>query len=451
MDAETPTLGSKKLTKIEEAVPLPVVMPDQSKLDWYERTAKIDSNDVSAQHLDSPADFFKRTLEQIAAAPCISQSLSKIISLKDLRAQYPELREPVIEGLLRRGEIMNIIAAPKEGKSFLATDLAFAIIQGSKWLGKFGTRCGRILIIDNELHKETIPFRTQLVAEKSKSGIDLDYVDEMIDYMPLRGKLVDLHGLKAEIEYVRPREYSLIILDALYRFLPSRTDENDNGQVAELYNILDVYAARTESAFCLIHHTSKGLQSGKKVTDVGAGAGAMTRATDTHLILRPHEDDGVLVIDAAVRSFASPNAFCVKRKFPTWEICDADPEKLAGTSERMAASKAKEQRGADKERLLAAITRPMTVAQMAGLSTDLRVGVGYGVISSTLKTDWIPNRRVRVVRAQSGKSPALYISASAPADPSDNKPQESTPSQALKTQPISQVEENPFPESVDDI
>ena len=30
----------------------------------------------------------------------------------------------------------DIIATPKEGKSFLITDLAFAVIQGAKWLGR---------------------------------------------------------------------------------------------------------------------------------------------------------------------------------------------------------------------------------------------------------------------------------------------------------------------------
>ena len=52
--------------------------------------------------------------------------------------------------------------------------------------------------------------------------------------MPLRGKLVDLHALTHQIDYIRPREYGLIILDAFYRFMPPKTDENDNGQIAEL-------------------------------------------------------------------------------------------------------------------------------------------------------------------------------------------------------------------------
>jgi hypothetical protein len=38
--------------------------------------------------------------------------------------------------------------------------------------------------------------------------------------------------------------------------------------------------------------------------DVGGGAGAQSRATDTHLVLRPHEEDNVVVRNAAVRTWA---------------------------------------------------------------------------------------------------------------------------------------------------
>jgi len=74
--------------------------------------------------------------------------------------------------------------------------------------------------------------------------------------------------------------------------------------VAGLYNLLDSYADALGAAFSLVHHSSKGNHSGKNVTDVGAGAGAQSRAADTHLVLRPHESDSAVVVEAAVRSWA---------------------------------------------------------------------------------------------------------------------------------------------------
>ena len=48
-------------------------------------------------------------------------------------------------------------------------------------------------------------------------------------------------------------------------------------------------AARLGAAIVLVHHTTKGAQAGKSVTDIGAGGGAQSRAADTHLVARYDE------------------------------------------------------------------------------------------------------------------------------------------------------------------
>ena len=52
-------------------------------------------------------------------------------SIWELIQRHPKLRDPVIHGLLRRGETMNIIAPSKTGKSWLVNDLALAIATGA--------------------------------------------------------------------------------------------------------------------------------------------------------------------------------------------------------------------------------------------------------------------------------------------------------------------------------
>ena len=65
------------------------------------------------------------------------------------------------------------------------------------------------------------------------------------------------------------------------------------------------------------------------MTDVGAGAGAQSRAADTHLVLRPHEEDRAVVLDAAVRSWPPIQPLCLRWEFPLWHRDDAlDPEAL---------------------------------------------------------------------------------------------------------------------------
>ena len=119
------------------------------------------------------------------------------------------------------------------------------------------------------------------------------------------------------------------MLDAFYRFMPGGGDENDNGTMANIYNRIDAFADRLGWCFVLIHHSTKGSQTGKSVTDVGAGAGAQSRATDTHLVLRPHEEDGVVVLDAAVRSWKPVEPMCLRWSFPVWTVEDGlDPASL---------------------------------------------------------------------------------------------------------------------------
>jgi len=256
-----------------------------------------------------------------------------IQSLRELVMRYPHLRPPVVHGLLREGETLNVIASPKVGKSWLVSDLALAVATGRPWLDLFPCEQGRVLLIDNELHKETSASRIPKVMEAR--DITLAECGDRIDIVNLRGKLKDIFGLGPCFSRIEPGRYKLVVIDAFYRAMPRDTDENDNGTMAQVYNVLDAYAAKLQCAFVLIHHSTKGNQSGKAVTDVGAGAGAQSRAADTHLVLRPHEEPGVAVLDAAVRSWPPIEPKCLRWSFPVWTVEDAlDPADLKSEKPR---------------------------------------------------------------------------------------------------------------------
>jgi RecA-family ATPase len=244
-----------------------------------------------------------------------------IISLNALWKAKPKLREPVIDGLLRRGETMNLIASTKIGKSFLAGNLAFAAAAGKQWIG-FGTRRCNVLLIDNELHMETISSRLDAIG----SALNANKYADRISTLSLRGMCTDIFGLERYLLQADRGEFGLVIIDALYRFIPQGSSENDNAQMTLLYNKLDFYADLCDCAFVVVHHSSKGGQSDKSVTDTGSGAGAISRAADSHLIIRPHEQDGLAVVDAATRSWKSPEPRSICWEYPTWTITDVDPQ-----------------------------------------------------------------------------------------------------------------------------
>ena len=249
----------------------------------------------------------------------------KISRAKELVENHPSLRKPIVDGLIREGETMNFVAAPKTGKSWSTQQLALAVANGLDWLG-FNCSQGRVLLIDNELHPETLASRLGRVA--GEMGVTLDQVD----VLPVRGKNMSLKRLAHELHQLLESncEYVMLIMDALYRFLPEGTSENDNAQMMQIYNLLDKIAAQLNVAIVIVHHTSKGAQSGKDVTDVGAGAGSISRAADTHLTIRPHAqgDGDVAVLDARTRSFKSPDPVTIKFDFPLWSVKLGVPPEL---------------------------------------------------------------------------------------------------------------------------
>ena len=195
------------------------------------------------------------------------------------------------------------------------------------------TFSGNVLIIDNELHGETSAHRIPKVAEAR--GIGLEEISRTVYVENLRGRLRDLTEMGAYFKEIGARRFKLIVLDAFYRFIPKDTDENDNGSVARLYNYLDHFAMELQCSFVLIHHSTKGTQAYKAITDVGAGAGSQSRATDTHLILRRHEEEDTVVLEAAVRSWPRLEPLCLCWSFPVWNPDNSlDPTLLQGNRSR---------------------------------------------------------------------------------------------------------------------
>jgi hypothetical protein len=257
------------------------------------------------------------------------QRLNNPMPLDDLIEMNGSLRDPVVHGLFRCGEVVNVVASTKVGKSWGVYGMALSIITGTRWLDQFQCEPGRVLLIDNELHPELLASRIPTVADAM--GIMPESYQNKFDVISLRGRLKDIFQIGPMIQRIPKGKYSLIIFDAMYRMIPAKSSENDNSNMTQIFNQLDRYAEQTDSSIILVHHSSKGSQGEKSVTDVGSGAGSQSRAADTHLILREHEELGHVVLDAVVRSFEPVEPLVLQWSFPLWvPVMDLDPEKMKG-------------------------------------------------------------------------------------------------------------------------
>lgn len=256
-------------------------------------------------------------VERLAAdfAKWVTRKMTRI-TVGQLQELYPHLHPPVIDGLIRERETANIISVSKVGKSWLAYSLLLSVVTGRAWLERFQTTAGRCLLIDNELHKPTLASRIKTVA--NAMGILPDEYATQIEVWPARGEGIDIFAIGQELDQIQPETFKVVLIDAKYRALPVDTSENDNAAETMFYNEVDRIAEHLQAAVVLIHHSSKGGQSDKRLTDVGAGAGAQSRACDSHVVLREHEEDDAFVLAAAVRSFPPVQPIALRWEFPLW-------------------------------------------------------------------------------------------------------------------------------------
>jgi hypothetical protein len=364
---------------------------------------------------DDPADVLRCCHAIKDSVPSIPEDLaSRIveacrpkgiepISIEELTKQYPNLRDPVIDGILRRGESCNIIAASKVGKSFLAGQLAWCVATGRPWLSYDVTQ-SKVLIIDNELHPETLVSRLDRMANEMM----IDHSDRIgsIDVIPLRGLGLDVNSVGSQLT-IPEGQYGLIIVDALYRWLPEGISENSNSDMMQVYNRIDELAAIWGAAVVIVHHASKGDQSEKSLTDVGSGAGAIARAADTHLVIRPHEQPDLNVLEAVTRSFKSPNPVSIKFEYPLWSAI-ACPAVLK--TRKDSGSKSQEKRDVEGTKtIFDAVPQDKEISKR-----KLRVGMGPQRLTRLLDKLVLDGKLKRRFVKRQGKRTELYSRVGGP-------------------------------------
>ena len=272
-------------------------------------------------------------IEEIVANFMRKHEEKDVFTAAELLRSFECLKEPLIDGLLRRTEIMNVVAAPKTGKSWFILQLAHSLVMGWDFLGFPCKKC-KVLIMDNELHKATIASRMLWVGQKMNISANSPELENLI-VNTQRIKRHDVNEISRVAEQIREQKIDVVIIDALYRALPEDVDENSNGQITRIYNQLDTFAQKSGAAVIIVHHTSKGNQSSKGITDVGSGAGAQSRAPDTHLVLRAHQEKNAVVVGCCVRSFPPVESFCLRKdEHNLWHRADdLSPDDLDGKAE----------------------------------------------------------------------------------------------------------------------
>lgn len=288
-------------------VPYDICLEEALKLNERYCDPPLDDNEViktvqSAYKYEPDAETIFGSAEDVDEDGAYKPKLPAELS-HDYLLSPPPPKDPIITNFLREGEAMLLSGNPKAGKSFLIVQLALAVATGRKWIGA-GCKKHKVLYIDGELSPEMTADRIKGLRE----FMAMNYFPENLNVINTKQVDVTLkdvaddfaHGLRSE---------KLVIIDPLYMFLNS--DENDNSQMKkEMEHIRRITA--TGTAVVVVHHMSKGIQSGKLSIDRASGAGVLGRFFDSILTLNllnrePTDPARPERVEADTRSFMQPN------------------------------------------------------------------------------------------------------------------------------------------------
>ena len=303
-------------------------LPDYCKtlIDTQERRDAFLLGNQLADAAKRAGDDYLEILEKIrdtGLGSVAGKGLPKIIPANKLCASPPPTPEEVIEGILHRGSKLALGGGSKSFKTWTLLDLSICVSTGWEWLG-FTTTAGKVLYLNFELPEFAIAQRAQEICQAKKI-----HVPANLSLWNLRGYAADAGIILPKITRQAKREdYSLIILDPLYKLLGAR-DENASRDMADLMNAIERVTVETGAAVAFGSHYSKGNQAGKESMDRISGSGVFARDPDTIITMTRHEEDEAFAVEMTLRNFPPQESFVVRRQHPLMVIDgQLDPAKL---------------------------------------------------------------------------------------------------------------------------
>lgn len=249
----------------------------------------------------------------------------------------------LIEGLLKQGSKMVLGGGSKSFKTWTLLNLGLSVAYGKPFWGH-EVKQGRVLYVDMELDEEDLQFRKNWIERAM--GIR-ESIPGKFDVLPLRRILNQWRRKKKQGINLDPFEeitkiigrsrndYSLILLDPLYKFLGDRK-ENDTADMADLFADIEYLSDETGAAVVVGVHFSKGNQALKEVMDRISGSGVFARDPDSIVVMTPLDEkqgDFTFQVEARLRKFKPLKKFAVRWEEPLMvrdDTLDADDLKGKG-------------------------------------------------------------------------------------------------------------------------
>lgn len=238
-------------------------------------------------------------------------ALPRVVSAAELIADMQQIApDEIVTGLIHQGTKVVLGGSSKAGKTWLLLDLALSVANGAKFL-RWNTKKGRVLFLNFEIQSTFIRDRVQtLVKHRNYEST------EGLDFWNLRGKAADFDALLKEIiEKCEENDYSMIILDPIYKLMVGKSEHMTSG-VGSLCSKLERIAEGTGATVVYAHHFTKGNQSQKKAIDRLSGSGVFGRDADSIVLLTDHGTPNCFTVDLILRNLPPQESFVTEWQYP---------------------------------------------------------------------------------------------------------------------------------------
>lgn len=233
-----------------------------------------------------------------------------VIELVDIASTTAiALAAPVVEGLLRIGEVALLCGAAKTKKTWMALALAHDVASASDFVRQMCVQAARpVLYIDAECGQAVMGSRVKLLRIARAPLI------EQISLYACRGVARPSIGVACNLmrRAIEQCGAELCIVDTLSAYFPAQ-NENDNSEATDTMGQILRVADESQCAIVLIHHTAKGGGEQRSAVDAASGASAYARRADTVITLRD-DPQGEMMLDVRSRSFPPVDRHCI-----TWD------------------------------------------------------------------------------------------------------------------------------------
>lgn len=219
-------------------------------------------------------------------------------SLRELVSENRDSRKPVVDGILRPGETLNIIAPPGTGKSRLALALAVSVAAGIPWIGR---RCerGKVLVASTDLSERMLTAKMSRELERLHPDVR-EAALANIDILDMSRAAGMSASLERCLNLASVGEYSLIVVDSLNGLTADNAGTERCGEVLAVHDAIDEFAAEKSCAFVLVQH-KPAERTADIIDDLTSSWTAI--AADSNLVLLPASGNDECRFCVTTRSF----------------------------------------------------------------------------------------------------------------------------------------------------